>query len=329
MYSSQERAPSGAYEHYRSLMRARRYGEAARFAEEQYERGPGQSAFWLNHLAGALTRAGEPERGLETARRALEIDPANPFGLLAAANALFALERFEEALDYYREAADEEKTSRRARRAVVDCLVRLERWDEVLSRVAQWGLTGVDQARVSALKGLGRLGDALELCERWLTAEPASEAAVWAQSEIEVERDGLEAALSRAGRRARIPSAAAVYREVYASLCRRAGRGEEAAKIYEQLQSSGAQPRIQRRQAFALAKSGREATAVPMLEGLLRSDPRDVYLLSGYEGACGRMGDLVRAVDFYHQLLTENPDAKHLFGRINRLKKKLAQEGSP
>ena len=319
---------SPALERFRSLMRSGRYQDAASLSREQHEAGAGTSGFWLTLEASALTRGGHPEHALESARRALELEPTNPFGLLAVGNALLALEKVAEALDLFKEAANDDRTARRARRAVVECLEKLRRWEEVLERIDQWGLEDRRGSRIRALCELGRHEEALAVCELWLQEDPEAKSAVWAQAELEEKMDGLAGALERAERRARIPSLPAVYREVHASLLRRAGKEEEAARVYQQLQATGASPGIQNRQAFALAKSGHEEEAVAMFEQLLLSDPRDKYLHSAYQAACGRLGDLERVINFYNRLLHEHPEEKGLYGRIKKIKSKL-EEGGP
>jgi len=121
----------------------------------------------------------------------------------------------------------------------------------------------------------------------------------------------------------RIPSIPRVYREIYASLCRRAGKPEDALQEYEKLESGGVDPKIQRQQAFTLAKSGREKEALPLLEESLRADPNDKYLHASYKAACGRIGEVERAVNFYQALLGQHPGVKSLYGHIRRMQGKL------
>jgi hypothetical protein len=40
----------------------------------------------------------------------------------------------------------------------------------------------------------------------------------------------------------------------------------------------GVDSRIQRKQAFALAKSGKEVNAIPIMEELMKLDPKTFYL---------------------------------------------------
>ena len=105
------------------------------------------------------------------------------------------------------------------------------------------------------------------------------------------------------GKLAKIPSRSPVYKEIYASLCRRAGKPELALKQYTELSRSGSDHRIHRQQAFALAKSGKELEAIPIMEELLKLDPRDFYIHSAYIPACKRARQLTGALAFYQKLL--------------------------
>jgi tetratricopeptide (TPR) repeat protein len=123
------------------------------------------------------------------------------------------------------------------------------------------------------------------------------------------------------GKLAKIPSRPPVYKEIYASLCRRAGKPELALKQYTELGRSGSDPKIYRKQAFALAKSGKELEAIPIMEELLKLNPKDFYIHNAYIPACKRVQQLAKALAFYEKLLEANPEEKPLFGWIKKLKK--------
>ena len=152
--------------------------------------------------------------------------------------------------------------------------------------------------------------------------------ALWELSELEVAADGLETVRARYERLARIPTLPPVYREIYASLCRRAGLPELALKEYQKIGDAGEGTRVQKKQAFLMAKTGREQEAIPLLEELLTLDPKDIYLHSSYGAACARVNQIERAIEFYIRLMGTHPEEKGLYGRINRLKKKLAARPS-
>jgi tetratricopeptide (TPR) repeat protein len=210
-----------------------------------------------------------------------------------------------------------------------ECLAGLQRWELILERLAGWNLPEEQSLpwRVKALSALGRNEEALESCRRWLELRPHYSPALWEASELETRVSGLEAAVEKAGRLARIPSLPQVYREIYASLCRRAGKPEEAVKAYETIGAEGEQSRIQKKKAFTLAKSGREQEALTLLEELLKSEPADRYLHSSYAAACRRIGELERAINFYNRLLTVHPEERSLYGRIKGLQRKLEERG--
>lgn len=68
---------------------------------------------------------------------------------------------------------------------------------------------------------------------------------------------------------------------------KKAGFPELALKEYGKIDASTKGPRVQKQKAFLMAKTGREREATPLLEELLTVDPKDVYLHSSYNAACG------------------------------------------
>jgi tetratricopeptide (TPR) repeat protein len=316
---------SEAFGEFQQLLKQKRYRDAAGLAEKECQTGPSPDPFWLTQQAIALLRAGETERALSAANQALAVDPSNPYAVMVSADSLLGIGKTEDALARYREALPFGKATPRARKGALECLSRLSRWEEMISLLAEWALADEESApwKVKALAGLGRREDAMAECRRWLERIPDHPPALWALSDLEVERDGLEPVIERMERALRIPSLPPVYREIFASLCRRAGRPDAALKEYEKLEAQGAGTRVQKRQAFLLAKSGRESEALPLLEELLRAEPADMYLHSSYEAACRRMGESERAINFYTTLLGQHPEAKALYGRIRSLRRKL------
>ena len=119
---------------------------------------------------------------------------------------------------------------------------------------------------------------------------------------------------------AKIPSRPPIYKEIYASLCRRDGKPELALKQYAQIVQTTFDPRIHRQQAFALAKSGQELAAIPLMEELLKLHPKDYYIHNAYIPACRRAKLLDRALKFYQELLESNPAEKPLYNRLRKLK---------
>ncbi|MCK4827843.1 hypothetical protein KA005_69585 [bacterium] len=150
-----------------------------------------------------------------------------------------------------------------------------KKWQNILSGLAGWETPEKDSIRysVKALKGLGEYDRAMKSCKKWFELMPHNRSALWELTELEIRRDGLDSVLKRMGKLARIPSLPSIYGEIYASLCRRAGNPELAIKQYKKLEAEGSQHRIQRKQAFVLARTGQEKKLLKLLKsfyGLIR-----------------------------------------------------------
>ena len=312
------------YDQYRELLSQRLFGEAARFAEQAHLEGNPQNPFWLTRQAAALTRAGEYGDALTVSKQALALAPANPYAVLCMAEALCGMGRYKEALEYYEPIATDvnEKVATVARKGMLECLAELRIWDRVLEQIGIWDMSPdkVYRWRVKALEGLNRSDEAIDICHQWLKGNPDYPQALWALTELEIRRDGFDAVLTRMGRLARIPSRPSVYKEIYASLCKRAGKPELALKQYEKMVHTTSDPNIHRKKAFALAKSGREPEAIALMEELLKLNPKDYYIHSAYIPACKRVEQLDRAMEFYQRLLESNPEEKSIYGRLRKLK---------
>jgi tetratricopeptide (TPR) repeat protein len=304
--------------------------DAARLAESQYLEGNPNNPFWLTRRAAALSRAGQCEMAYEIGRQALSLQPSNPYSILAVAEALFGLNRIEEALEYYREIAGDAKVADFAQKGALESLDRLGRWNEILAAIAQWGIAEDLSIRwkIKALSGLDRLDEALDQCNRWLERDPDNVTALWELTELEIRKDGLEAVMTKMGRIAKIPSRPPIYKEIYASLCRRAGKPELALKQYEKLASGVSDARIHRQQAFTLAKNGRELEAIPIFEEQMRQKPGDFYVHSAYISACTRVNELDRALAFYQDLAERYPEEKGLYGRIRKVQAAKRKENT-
>ena len=315
---------SKAYDQYRELLSRRKFSEAARLAEQAHLEGNPRNPFWLTRQAAALTRAGEFGQALTVSEQALAIAPANPYAFLCMAEALSGLRRYKEALEVYEPIVTEanDKVARVARNGMLACLAELRSWDRILEQIGIWQLPPdrVYRWRVKALEGQNRTGEAIDICHQWLKDNPDHPQALWALTELEIQRDGFEAVLTRMGRLARIPSRPTVYKEIYASLCKRAGKPELALQQYEKMVHTASDPKIHRKKAFALAKSGREPEAIALMEELLKLNPKDYYVHAAYIPACRRVKQLDRAMEFYQKLLESNPEEKTIYGRLKKLK---------
>ena len=316
---------SQRYQEYTELLKKKRYGEASRLAELAYLEGDKNNPFWLTRQAAALSRGKRFEEALDIARQALALSPSNPYAILAVAEALFGLNRAEEALEYYEEIGEEPRLLSISQRGILDCLVKMKEWDRILELISRWRMPPDKRGRfeVKALAAENRLAEAIQSCGKWLEIKPDDPEALWAMTDLEVQRDGMETVLSRFKRLAKISSRPTIYKEIYASLCRRSGKVELALKEYDSISRSGSDTRIQRKQAFTLAKSGREKEAIPMAEALLKLNPKDLYLHSSYMGACHRSQELKRALGFYEGLIEIYPEERPIYGRMRKIKKML------
>ena len=319
---------SSEYNEYRTLLKKGRYTEAARFAELQYLEGNRNNPFWLTRQAAALTRAREYKKALHAAEKALSLKSSNPYSMLAAADALSGLKRTDEALRYYEEIIGDPKIRFSAQKGILSCLAAKKEWDKLLRRMGQWEMPKefVFEWKVKAFAGQKRRDEAIEICGQWLAVQPDLPQALWALTEFEVQGDGLEPVLKKMGRLAKISSRPPVYKEIYASLCKKAGNPELALKQYEKLTRTGSDIWNQRQQAFALKKSGKLSEAIPMMEELLKMDPKDIYIHSSYVSACKKSEQVGRALKFYEGLVELNPEETTLYGRIRNIKKMLGQE---
>ncbi len=313
-----------SYQRFRDRMRARAFREAEELAAQENAQRGGGDAFWLTQQAIALLAAERAEDALRAAEEALARAPRNRYALAVRADARLRLRRVADARADYEELAAAGPLSPRAREGLLQCLAAAGDWSRVLAWLGEGDPSPHDLPwRAKALHALGRTAEAIEACRRWLAAEKDLPAALWLLADLEVALDGAQAVCERHARLARIPGRAPIHREIYASLLKRTGQEAKAAAEYASLAAARPEGRLQRKEAFALAKSGREREAIPLLEELLRENPRDLYLHSSYGAACKRTGELERAWNFYGELLARHPAERGLHGRRKRITRLL------
>ena len=283
--------------------------------------------FWLTQQARVLVKQRKYKPALQVAQKSLSIKAADPYTILTLGDALFGLNRYTDALEYYKETISFSKLRALGHRKVLDCLVQLKNWQELLRYNTRVEIDAVDfyPYQVKALGNLERTAEAIQVCNTWLNLQPHQPRALRELMELQIKQDGLEAVLQHMERMAQIPSLPAIYKELYAALCARAGDHAKARNQLAELKKSSTDPWVERRNAFAMAKNGQERDAIPLLEEFLRSEPEDKYLHASYAAACRRVGELSRALEFYEQLLSANPEAKSLYGRIKGIKTQLRQ----
>jgi tetratricopeptide (TPR) repeat protein len=312
------------YEMYRQLIKEGRFLHAVHFSESMCLKN--NNAFWLTQYAQALIKAGNYNNALHAAQQAQQLDSTNLYAVVAEADALMGLHKPEDALPLYREALHEKRLSRRSKRGILECMLKLKKWEDILAFISESGgneTSNIESMyyRVKALVGLKKYDEAQAVCKEWLRTSPDNRSALWELTELEILRDGMDAVLEHMSRLARIPSLPPVYKEIYASLCRRAGKEDLALSEYEKITAETPSHKIQKKRAFTLAKSGKLEEAIPLLEEFLRIEPDDRYLNASYKAACKRSGEVDRAINFYNKLLSLHPGKGSIYGHIKYMKK--------
>jgi len=321
---------SNEYNTYITLCNSGNYKEAAFFAEQQAVATGYKNEFWLTQEAKALLHSGNHTRAYEIASKAVQIAPANSYALCVRADAALKLGKYKNALDDYSELLSSEKLLSNARKGVLSCLEHLgNKWQQILNLINEWNLPYNEMIlwKVKAYKGLKRSDDALAECQEWLKRIPHNKFALKLLVELEIEKYGLEPVMAKIGKMAKISSLPPIYAEIYASLCKKAGKTEAALDQYKKLTISGNDPWIMRQQVFLLARTGHESEALPLLEEQLRMHPQDKYLHKSYKSACKRINRIDRAISFLEELITLFPEDKKLLGRVKNLKKVFKNDG--
>lgn len=319
---------STAYTEFSALMKKKAFSEAADFAARRSLDAGERDEFWLTQLSIALREVGKIDEALAAADKACALAPRNGWALIARGEALLKKGDTDAAFDAYTEALSDERAGGRACKGLLACLKKKKAWDRILSFCAQNPMPAAEAFswRVKALMGLGRRDEAEKACDEMLAINPDHESALWKKCELRIAAEGIDPVRRRFSRLARIPNKPPVYAEIYAWLCKQSGNLSGAVEQYEKLSRSTGDPSVLRKQAFALAKSGREDRAVPLMEELLRLAPDDMYLHSAYVPACARLQDLDRAWKFYHELQVLHPENKGLYGRLKRVQRAMEKK---
>jgi arylsulfatase A-like enzyme/Flp pilus assembly protein TadD len=199
----------GRFERAKELLAAGEADKAAVKLAALVEQNPANLPF-VNRLAEAQLAAGRGDEALTTQRRALELAPTSEFVNLAYANALFRLDRREQARQGYRATLginprsapawlglaalssgpeDEREVLGRAMESGVESLLvvlraaqldreagHLEAAEGLLNRADALvpGMAAVRLERARVLQDQGRLEDALDACRRAASIEPGN-----------------------------------------------------------------------------------------------------------------------------------------------------------
>jgi tetratricopeptide (TPR) repeat protein len=314
------------YGTFKQLIKEGRFMDAVHFAESLCLKN--NNAFWFTQYAQALIKTGNFKDALHAAQQAQDHDSSNLYAVAAEADALMGLKKPDKALPLYMEAMREKRLLRHSRRGILDCLLKLKKWKEILDFISEQRYDEMSDNdgmyyRVKALVGLRKYNEAAAVCKEWLAISPDNRSALWELTELEILQNGMDAVVDHMSRLARIPSLPPVYKEIYASLCRRGGKEDTALSEYEKMTGENPSHQIQKKRAFTLAKSGKEEKAIPLLEEFLRIEPEDRYLHASYKAACKRTGKVERAINFYNKLLSLHPGKGSIYGHIKYMKKFL------
>ena len=111
------------------------YDDSERIYNELIDKDPFQKRYW-NALANVQFMKEDFSAAVTSSEYAIAIDPEDPEGIMAKANALFRLENFEEALKYYERYSEKEKENDEASLLYQGgCLINLKRFDEAKERL--------------------------------------------------------------------------------------------------------------------------------------------------------------------------------------------------
>ena len=123
----------------RTLFGLGKYKDSERVFNELIDTDPFSKYYW-NALASAQYMDEDFSNAIQSSEYAIAIDPKDPDGLIAKANALFRLNDYEEALEYYRRYSKEVPDDEFALLHQGSCLINMERPEEA-AKVLQEAIT--------------------------------------------------------------------------------------------------------------------------------------------------------------------------------------------
>ncbi len=115
----------------RTLFGLGKYKDSQRIFNELIDTDPFSKYYW-NALASAQLMDEDYSNAIQSSEYAIAIDPKDPDGLIAKANALFRLNNYEQALDYFRRYSNEVPDDEFALLHQGTCLINLERNEEAV-----------------------------------------------------------------------------------------------------------------------------------------------------------------------------------------------------
>ena len=115
----------------RTLFGLGKYKDSQRIFNELIDTDPFSKYYW-NALASAQLMDEDFNNAIQSSEYAIAIDPKDPDGLIAKANALFRLNNYEEALEYFRRYSKEVPDDEYALLHQGTCLINLERGEEAV-----------------------------------------------------------------------------------------------------------------------------------------------------------------------------------------------------
>lgn len=113
----------------RTLFGLGKYKDSERVFNELIDTDPFSKYYW-NALASAQYMDEDFSNAIQSSEYAIAIDPKDPDGLIAKANALFRLNNYEDALEYFRRYSKEVPDDEFALLHQGSCLINLERSEE-------------------------------------------------------------------------------------------------------------------------------------------------------------------------------------------------------
>lgn len=313
------------YKEFQHLLKNKEYQSALIIAKNESLKCNDKNDFWLTQIAITYFNSSEFQKSLKYSELALKFAKKNIYPLLIRAESLYFLKLYDSALEAYKESIILDQNSSRAKIGILNCLAAKKDWEMLITENNRFDLDIHKKYgyKIKALLGLKKIEEGISVCHEWLKISPDDKSALWHLTKFEIQKFGLDATREKMGKIAKIPSKPLIYSEIYATLCKQSGLTEVAIAQFNKISSKLTSNSVIRQKAFILAKSNKEAEALPLMEELLRIDPDDMYVHSAYMAAAKRMNYVETAWNFYNNLISKFPDNKKLYGKLKAMQKLL------